>query len=318
MMVKTEERLLESLTSLLLWYKDAGIASLSEDEAVNQIENLNQLRMRQATSLSSGALSSGARSSEELHKIEAPKLKPLPKQPPQEPLLQPKAQAENLKEKSQHNPHLHQLSSQSSQAALAFSKECTSFADIKDKIDAQSLLAVQKTAVHTFIGEGNLEASLMIICGAPSADDDRTGHILSGKAGELLDKMLFSIGLSRADIFVLPAVFWRPPGDRKPTATEVATCLPIVEKVIDCVKPNIIMSLGTLAGQIFSGKNTSLNKIRGQFYAYKNITEVAAAVDVNVRPLHHPRDLMITPILKADAWQDLLAVAKKIREKEGK
>ncbi len=96
--------------------------------------------------------------------------------------------------------------------------------------------------------------------------------------------------------------------------TEIATCLPIIEKTIELVNPKLIVSLGTFAGQVFTGRSESLNKIRGKFYSYESVTEAVAQYSIDVRPLYHPLDLMVTPALKAEAWSDLLAVQHKMKE----
>ncbi len=305
-MIKIENKLLESLTSLLLWYKEAGIVSLNGNEAVNQIAILKKLREKQATSLS-------------------PTTQTVVEKPPASTIVQKTVTShvklENKKEVLRPKAYNvitrdyeSQLLSQSAQAALNFVKECSSFSEIKEKIVAQNFLSLQKTAAHTFVGEGNEEAQLMIISDAPSSNDDREGQMLSGSAGLLFDKILASIGLARTDVFILPVVFWRPPGDRKPTATEIATCLPIVEKIISQIDPRFMISLGALAGQILTGQNTSLSKMRGKFYTYKNITEAVALPNRELRPLYHPLDLIATPALKADAWCDLLAIQQKMKE----
>lgn len=317
-MIQTENKILESLTSILLWYKDAGIVSLSENETINQIEALEKLKQKQATSLPPAAQPPLDKKQLSLSTSQQEPFSPKKSSPPS--LTDDKTEKRASQGfGSSARGYKDQLLSQSAQMALSFVKECTSLAEIREKIDSLALLALQKTAVHTFIGEGHEQAKLMIIIDAPSGDDDRAGEILSGKAGAFFDKILASIGLSRADVFIMPAVFWRPPGDRKPTATEIATCLPIAEAIIHHIRPKIIMSLGTLAGQVFTGQNTSLNKMGGKFYDYQHITnesigENTASFSALIRPLYHPLDLMATPALKADAWRDLLAIKHKMKE----
>lgn len=314
-MTQIEHKILENLTSILLWYKDAGIVSLSENEAINQIQALEKQKQKQATNLpplgqpplekAQLSLSSAQKTASSQQKSQTPFL----------------TKDKNIKTASPHfgsspRGYKDQLLSQSAQMAFDLVKTCTSLAEIKEKIDSLSLLALQKTAIHSFLGEGNEQAQLMVICDAPSGDDDRAGQILSAQAGALFDKMLASIGLERSEVFIMPAVFWRPPGDRKPTATEIATCLPIAEAIIRYVNPQIIMTLGTLAGQIFTAQNTSLNKMGRQFYDYENITNKDAERKnpIAIRSLYHPLDLIATPALKADAWHDLLAIKHKMKE----
>jgi len=90
-------------------------------------------------------------------------------------------------------------------------------------------------------------ARVAIITDAPSGDDEASGKILSGAAGELLDKMLSAIGLARDSVAIIPLVFWRPAGGRTPSCEELALARPFVDRAIELSQPKIILTLGSLA-----------------------------------------------------------------------
>ena len=112
--------------------------------------------------------------------------------------------------------------------------------DLKDLIISYCDCSLKKTAKNIVFSEGNPKSKIMLIGEAPGEDEDKLGRPFRGEAGQLLDRMLSSIGLKREDTYLTNIIFWRPPGNRKPTEIEINACLPFVKKHIELINPNIL------------------------------------------------------------------------------
>ena len=139
---------------------------------------------------------------------------------------------------------------------------------------------------------------LVIITDMPGIDDDATGKILAGAAGELLDKMLAAIGMSRECVSISPMLFWRTPGGRTPTAEEMALSRPFVNRFLEISSPRVILTLGTSAATEIAGAN--LSRAHGGV-----VTLAGGAVAV---PIFHPNYLLLKPNAKRDVWVALQQV----------
>jgi len=117
--------------------------------------------------------------------------------------------------------------------------------------------ALKKTATNLVFGDGNPEADILFIGEAPGAEEDRQGIPFVGPSGQLLDRMLASIGLDRRRFFISNTVFWRPPGNRNPTTGEMAVCMPFVERLIELVDPRSWWPSGSAAAA--AGQNVSVS-----------------------------------------------------------
>ena len=152
------------------------------------------------------------------------------------------------------------------------------------------------------VGQGGL----LIVTDMPSSDDDATGSILSGAAGELMDKMLAAIGLSRDCVSIVPMIFWRTPGGRTPSRTELDLSRPFVDKVIDIASPRVILTLGTLPAEEIA--NINIGKSHGV-----SVTLESGAILV---PIYHPNYLMLKPAAKRDVWTALQNVQNILKSAE--
>ena len=139
------------------------------------------------------------------------------------------------------------------------------------------------------------QGKMLILTDMPSSDDDETGVALSGASGELMDKMLAAIGLSRKDVSVVPMLFWRTPGGRSPSAQELELARPFVDRAIELIAPRVILSLGTLPALEYAQVN--LAKSHGVPVEMEN-----GAVFV---PIFHPNYLILKPAAKRDVWTAL-------------
>ena len=152
--------------------------------------------------------------------------------------------------------------------------------------------------VHT---EGNRKARLMFVGEAPGADEDMQARPFVGKAGQLLTRIIESIGFKREEVVIGNINRCRPPGNRPPTTEEAATCKPFLLREIAVVQPEVIVVLGNTAIKNLLGTKEGVTKLRGNFQDYQGI---------KVMPTFHPAYLLRDPSKKRETWEDL----KKVRD----
>ncbi len=136
---------------------------------------------------------------------------------------------------------------------------------------------------------------LVIVTDIPSADDDASGRILSGAAGELLDKMIGAIGMTRDNVSIVPILFWRTPGGRTPTGDELALARPFVVRALDFLSPRLVLTLGTLVATDIAG--ATLPRDHG--------TICNSSMGIKCVPIFHPNYLLLKPTAKREAWDAL-------------
>ena len=150
----------------------------------------------------------------------------------------------------------------------------------------------------------------MFIGEAPGRDEDRIGKPFVGKAGQLLDRMLASIGLDRAtNCYITNVINWRPPDNRDPTPEEAAMCLPFLRRHIELVNPRVIVLLGAVAARHVMGITDGIMRSRGRWMEYRVGDRTAP-----IMPTLHPAYLLRQPAHKKLAWRDLQALAEKIEQ----
>ena len=145
---------------------------------------------------------------------------------------------------------------------------------------------------------------LLIITDIPSTEDDLSGKILSGNAGELIDKMLAAIEMSRKQVSIIPLVFWRTPGGRTPTREELDLARPFIDRMIDMLKPKIIITLGTLAATEIAQINLTS----------KHGNEIQTNFGYTIIPIYHPNYLILKPSAKREVWGALQNVQKLLKK----
>ena len=161
---------------------------------------------------------------------------------------------------------------------------------------------LKKNATNTVFCDGNPSSKIMLIGEAPGQTEDMEGIPFCGRSGKLLDKMLLSIGLDRTKVYITNTVFWRPPGNRKPTQEETDLCKPFVEYHIKLVDPKLIILVGGTAASSVLGVDTGISRLRGKIYQYKN-QYINRHIDATA--IFHPAYLLRQPGQKKVAWQDL-------------
>lgn len=158
---------------------------------------------------------------------------------------------------------------------------------------------------NVVFGEGSPKAKLMFVGEAPGADEDQQGRPFVGKAGQLLDKMLRSVGLDRSDVYIANIIKCRPPGNRNPHAEEIQNCIEYLYRQIDMIQPTVICALGNVAAQTLLETSTGISRMRGRKHSFKGYTLI---------PTYHPSYLLRSPQMKREAWHDMRFIKQTISE----
>lgn len=190
-----------------------------------------------------------------------------------------------------------------SAAARSIAASCNSLAEISAALERFDGCPLKTTAKSTCVYRGAEKARLVIVGEAPGGDEDRVGKPFVGRAGQLLDLMLQSIGLSDADVHITNVVYWRPPGNRTPTPQETEACRPFLERQIALVGPDLVLALGGAAAKQVLGVADGIMRIRGRWHDLG-----IGGKQVRAMATLHPAYLLRTPAAKRLAWRDLLQV----------
>jgi len=166
------------------------------------------------------------------------------------------------------------------------------------------------TRKNTVPGEGAINPLVMVIGEGPGADEDTAGRPFVGRAGQLLDKMLESIGLMREkNCYIANMVKCRPPGNRDPGAEEISACYHFLERQITLLKPPLILCAGRVATQNLLQTSKGINALRGQFLEFR-----IGELTIPVLPTFHPSAILRDETLKRPAWEDLKLLRSRLIE----
>ena len=179
--------------------------------------------------------------------------------------------------------------------------------DLKQALAAFDGCALKKTASNLVFADGNPDAKVMIIGEAPGGDEDRMGLPFVGAAGQLLDKMLAAIGLDRQHVYITNILPWRPPGNRTPSSEEVALLWPFLRRHIQLKAPQVILALGGSSAKLLLSTTTGILKLRGQVQEI-DFGEAGQPMVIPVLPSLHPAYLLRAPVMKRQAFADLLTL----------
>ena len=168
---------------------------------------------------------------------------------------------------------------------------------------------LKRTATTTVFMDGNPAAPVMIIGEAPGADEDRIGRPFVGRSGQLLDRMLAAIGLDRTTVQITNVIYWRPPGNRKPTSAEIAACLPFVLRHIALARPQVVVLAGGTAASALLPLSEGITRLRGRWF---DLAVPGLDRPVPTLPMFHPSFLLRAPERKREAWRDLLALKARL------
>ena len=179
---------------------------------------------------------------------------------------------------------------------LECAENCACNDNICDGIKSFSAHPLFSGAKNTILPSLVDRCPVLIVTDTPSLSDDQCGQILSGTDGELFDKMLSAVGLSRDQVSITPLVFWRPAGGRAPTASEISFCKPFINKIIEQIQPKQILTLGTIAAQEIAG--ATLPRDHGKEFN-------TGCSELRVIPIYKPDFVMKNPNVKRDVWDAL-------------
>ncbi len=192
--------------------------------------------------------------------------------------------------------------------ALSPEAKAAAFAGLRQRalacVKCPHLAGSRKSVVF---GVGSIEAQLMFVGEAPGADEDERGEPFVGKAGQLLTKIINTMGLAREQVYIANILKCRPDtpgqsaGNRKPTPEEMATCIPYLHEQIDLIRPRVLVALGATAVEGLLGKTIGITKLRGNWQTYRGTP---------LMPTYHPAFLLRNQAMseKRKVWEDMLKV----------
>lgn len=181
----------------------------------------------------------------------------------------------------------------------------TSFTQIINDVTNCQKCGLCATRKNTVFGEGSLHARVMFIGEGPGQGEDELGRPFVGRAGQLLDKMLGSIALTRNDVYIANVLKCRPPGNRDPEPDEAAACIGYLRGQVALIRPKIIVCLGRIAAKYILNQDVRIMRDRGVWHEVKGFS---------IMPTYHPAALLRNELLKKDAYKDLLAIKQKYEE----
>lgn len=204
------------------------------------------------------------------------------------------------------DPHV----DEATQTAVSLALQCGDLGSLQAALAAFEGSTLKAGAQSCVFCDGLAGARVMIVGEAPGRDEDIAGKPFVGRSGQLLDRMLAPIGLSRtskdpsAAVYITNILPWRPVGNRTPGSDEVAMFLPFVQRHITLAAPEIVIPMGGTSATALLGGSTGITRRRGKWDRYQ--PEGAAALPA--LPMLHPAYLLRNPAAKRQAWRDLLVL----------
>jgi DNA polymerase len=263
---------LPNIRQLLAFYLEAGVDCALSDEPVNRLVEADIVPVAAPAVTREASSPQPARG--------APALIP----PRGEPPLPPDAAIASAREAARTAPTLDAL-----RALLETFDGC----------------ALKQTATRLVFADGNPQARVMFVGEAPGRDEDIEGLPFVGRSGKLLDRMIGAIGLDRSKVYIANVIPWRPPGNRTPTPQETQICLPFIQRQIELVDPDVLVTLGNPSTQVLLGTRDGIMRTRGKWLEYDTGKRTIRAIAT-----FHPAYLLRSPSYKRMSWQDLRSIAK--------
>jgi uracil-DNA glycosylase len=200
----------------------------------------------------------------------------------------------------------------SAQPALSPEAKAAAFADLRRRaLECMKCPHLASSRKNVVFGVGNMDAELMFVGEAPGADEDEQGEPFVGKAGQLLTKIIETMGLKREGVYIANILKCRPDtpgqsaGNRKPRPEEMETCIPFLHEQIDLIRPRVLVALGGTAMEGLLSKPAGIMKLRGQWHTYRGIP---------LMPTFHPAYVLRNQALseKRKVWEDMLQVMERL------
>ncbi len=192
-------------------------------------------------------------------------------------------------------------------AAKKAAAAAKTIAELRKAVESFDGCGLKKMATNTVFADGNPESEIMVIGEAPGNHEDLQGIPFCGDSGKMLDDMFGTINLDRTKLYITNVIFWRPPGNRRPTEEELAICRPFVERHIQLFDPKVVILFGSTSMSAVLGINDPVTSVRGK------IIEFAANFmpkKLNTFVVFHPSYLMRQSGKKRIAWKDMLNLEK--------
>lgn len=170
------------------------------------------------------------------------------------------------------------------------------WAALESRVQNCTLCELHCTRTQTVFGTGQRNASWMFVGEAPGEQEDLQGQPFVGRAGQLLNEMIYAVGFEREAVYIANVLKCRPPKNRDPSASESAACEPYLQAQLQLVRPQMIVAVGRIAAQNLLKTETPIGKLRGQVHHYEGIPLVVT---------YHPAYLLRSQTEKRRAWEDL-------------
>ncbi|MEH2474912.1 uracil-DNA glycosylase family 4 [Nitrobacteraceae bacterium AZCC 2161] len=263
-----------TVAQLLAFYREAGVDCALMDEPVNRLSDMDAAPVREPTEA-------------------APKRPILASMQPNVPARpMPAAKVEIAPDVAIN-------------AAREAARTAPSLEVLRSLLESFDGCALKSTATRLVFADGNPQARIMFVGEAPGRDEDIEGLPFVGRSGKLLDRMMAAIGLNRTSAYIANVIPWRPPGNRTPTPQETQICLPFIQRQIELVNPDILVTLGNPSTQTLLQTRDGIMKSRGRWVDYDTGTRKIRAI-----ASFHPAYLLRSPSYKRMAWLDLRSIAK--------
>ncbi|WP_312361405.1 uracil-DNA glycosylase [Ensifer sp.] len=285
------------LAALLAFHADAGVEWLMEEEPVDRFAEFEAMKAaRSEQRQQAGASQPSARS----------EAAPAPRQQ----ASQASAQARDTTRApapAVNAPAVAIPDAQAVKEAQFAAESARSLAELRTAMEGFVGCNLRNSARNLVFAEGDPSNGIMIVGPMPYADDDRDGMPFAGRLGDMLNRMLAGIGLSRESVLLSNVVPWRPPGNRVPTAREADICRPFIERQVALAEPKHLLLLGNFTARFFFGGSDTIHQLRGEWRELQ-----LGGHTVQTLATLHPQDLVTAPINKRFAWQDMLAFRARI------
>lgn len=264
---------------LLKWYAEMGV-----DEAIGETP-VDRYQESEALAARSSKAAEKARPAPDTRR-EPPR--PTPRAAPAAPVSGAAGAAEELGEN-----------------ARVRADYCETLDELRTALETFDECGLKRTAKNLVFCDGTPGSRLMFIGEAPGRDEDLQGKSFVGRSGQLLDRMLAAIGLDRSSVYIANVIYWRPPGNRDPTAVEMAQCRPFIRRQIELAKPDFLVPIGAVPARELLQTTTGILRLRGHWRSCR-----IGDRDVPVLPTLHPAYLLRQPAQKKLAWRDFLELKR--------
>lgn len=294
----------QALAALLQFYAGAGVDTLCEETTVDRFaQSADQAQKRGPRSRATGDSSVSQTASG------APAA---PNAPAAGPASQPAAAASRSApppavSPAQQASHLTVPGEAAFEDARALAASATTIVELRQALEGYTGCNLRHSAKNLVFADGNPEADVMFIGEAPGRDEDLQGVPFVGRAGQLLDRTLASIGLDRDNAYITNMIFWRPPGNRTPAPHEIELCRPFIQRHVALAAPKIVVLLGNVAAKSLLGTEKGILSLRGGWMTYS-----ADGLSIPALPTLHPAYLLRNPLQKRLAWADLLSLRARL------